>query len=64
MSDVNDALRTGGRRERTHDAQIVIKLPKSAKDLLRTAAKSQGVSDATVIRVALAEWFEKRGYRA
>lgn len=63
MSDVNDALRSGGKRARTHDAQMVIKLPASAKALLREAAESQGVSDATVVRLALAEWFERRGYR-
>ena len=63
MSDVTEALNTSGRRKRTHDAQMVIKLPASAKDLLHEAAQSQGVSDATVVRSALAEWFEKRGYR-
>ncbi len=63
MSDITDALNTSGRRKRTHDAQMVVKLPSSAKDLLRTAAQSQDVSDATIVRWALAEWFEKRGYR-
>lgn len=63
MSDVTDALNVTGRRVRTHDAQMVVKLPSSAKELLRTASETQGVSDATVVRWALAEWFEKRGYR-
>jgi hypothetical protein len=63
MSDVTEALNTGGRRKRTHDAQIVVKLPAVAKELLRVAAQSQDVSDATIVRYALAEWFEKRGYR-
>lgn len=63
MSDVTEALNTSGRRKRTHDAQMVIKLPKSAKALLRVASESQDVSDATIVRWALAEWFEKRGYR-
>lgn len=64
MSDVSDALRTGGRRVRTHDAQMVVKLPASAKALLRVAAESQNVSDATIVRLALAEFFERRGYRS
>lgn len=63
MSDVTDALNTNGRRKRTHDAQMVVKLPASAKALIHTAAESQDVSDATIVRWALAEWFEKRGYR-
>lgn len=63
MSDVTDALNATGRRKRTHDAQMVIKLPTSAKELLHVAAQSQDVSDATIVRWALAEWFEKRGYR-
>lgn len=63
MSDVTDALNTVGKRTRTHDAQMVIKLPASAKKLVRAAGEAQGVSDATIIRWALAEWFEKRGYR-
>lgn len=63
MSNVNEALRSGGKRERTHDAQIVFKLPTSAKELLHEVAVAQDVSEATVIRAALAEWFEKRGYR-
>lgn len=63
MSDVTEALNVSGRRKKTHDAQMVVKLPASAKELLRSAAQSQDVSDATIVRWALAEWFEKRGYR-
>lgn len=63
MSDITDALNSAGKRAKTHDAQMVIKLPASAKSLIRTASESQGVSDATIVRWALAEWFDKRGYR-
>lgn len=63
MSDVTDALNSAGKRTRTHDAQMVIKLPASAKTLVRKAGESQGVSDATIMRWALAEWLERRGYR-
>lgn len=63
MSNVIDALSTGGKRVRIHDAQIVTKLPASAKKLVQEVASERGVSDATIVREALAEWFEKRGYR-
>ena len=63
MSDITDALNSVGKRVRTHDAQMVIKLPASAKALIRTASESQGVSDSTIVRWSIAEWFEKRGYR-
>lgn len=63
MSSTVEALNAGGKRTKTHNAQMVIKLPAAAKDLVREVAQSQDVSDATIIRWALAEWFEKRGYR-
>lgn len=62
MSSTLDALANGGKRVKTHDAQMVIKLPQSAKDLIRQAATSQGVSEATVVRHALAEYLQRRGY--
>lgn len=56
-----DALTSGGQRAKVHDAQLVIKLPASAKDLIQKAAKESGSSDAAVVRLAIAEFFERRG---
>lgn len=64
MSTVTDSLRTGGQRARTHDAQMVTKLPKAAKALVRTVGQDQGMTDGAVVRDALAEYFERRGYLA
>lgn len=63
MPNTLDALNNGGKRVKTHDAQMVIKLPQSAKDLIKEAAAAQGVSDATVVRHALAEYLQRRGYK-
>lgn len=62
MSTTLDDLTNGGKRVRTHDAQMVIKLPSAAKDLVKAAAVAQGVSEATVVRHAIAEYLERRGY--
>lgn len=64
MSTVADSLRTGGKRARTHDAQMVTKLPARAKALVTEVATAQGVSEAAIVRDALAEYFERRGYRS
>jgi hypothetical protein len=63
MSNTLDALSNGGKRVKTHDAQMVVKLPQSAKDLIKKAATAQQVSDATIVRHALAEYLERRGYK-
>lgn len=64
MSSTIDALRTGGKRTKTHDAQMVIKLPGRAKELVGEVAAKREVSEATVVREAIAEYLERRGYRA
>lgn len=64
MSNVTDALRTGGKRTKTHDAQMVVKLPARAKELVNEVAVKREVSEATIVREALAEYLERRGYRA
>lgn len=64
MSNVIDALSTGGKRVKIHDEQMVTKVPKRAKELVKEVATERGVSDATIVREALAEYFERRGYRA
>ena len=58
------ALQGTGSRAKIMDAQMVFKLPSQVKELINKSAKDQGISDATVMRVALAEYFERRGYRA
>jgi hypothetical protein len=62
MTSTIDQLTNGGKRVKTHDAQMVTKLPKLAKDLVRQAAEHQGVTDADIVRTALAEYFQRRGY--
>ncbi len=64
MGSLSDALKTGGKRVKTHDAQVVFKLPATAKALVETIAAKRGVDAAVVYRDALAEYFEKRGYRS
>lgn len=63
MTTTIEALNSGGKRARVHNAQMVIKLPESAKDLVNTIAVKEKVSEAQVVRSALAEYFERRGYR-
>ncbi len=57
------ALRSGGKRVRIHDAQMVVKLPAAVKTLVEEIGKGREDSGATVVREALAEYLEKRGYR-
>lgn len=64
MATVADALRTGGKRAKIHDAQMVVKLPKEAKALVGTIAADRGVSEGAVVRDALAALFERLGYRS
>lgn len=64
MASTVDALRSGGKRTKTHDAQMVFKLPSSAKELVKKVAGDTGNSEGGILRDALAEYFERRGYRA
>lgn len=64
MSNALADLRTGGKRTRVHDAQLVIKLPSRAKELVKQVADGREVSEATIVRDAIAEYLERRGYRA
>jgi hypothetical protein len=57
------SLAKGRKRERINDAQIVTKLPSAVKALINEVATKDGVSDATITREALGEYFERRGYR-
>lgn len=56
------SLNVEGKRTRTHDAQMVFKLPSSAKELIRVVAEAEGVTDATIVRKAVAEYLSRRGY--
>lgn len=62
VSDAIEAVKASGKRVRVHDAQMVTKLPKALKDLVNSYAKNSGDSESGVTRLALAEFFEKRGY--
>lgn len=61
MSATMDALNGGGKRVRIHNAQMVVKMPEAAKDLIRQAAKDNNVSEATIVRWALGDYFDRRG---
>lgn len=61
MSSTLDALTSGGKRTKVHNAQLVVKLPQGARDLVTAQAGIEQVSEATVVRWALAEYFERRG---
>lgn len=63
-ANVIDSLSNGGKRAKVFDEQMVTKVPKRAKELVSEIAAKQGVSDAVIVREALAEYFERRGYRA
>lgn len=65
MGTILDSLTAGGgKRVRTHNAQIVVKLPAAAKALVEEVAESQGIPAAALHRLAIAEYLERRGYRA
>lgn len=64
MSNTIEQLTNGGKRVKTHDAQMVTKLPKAAKDLVKKVAGDLHISEADIVREALAEWFTRRGYRS
>lgn len=59
-----DALNEGHKRTKVMNAQMVLKLPQAVKDLIREQAEGSGVSDATIIRWALADYFDRRGIRS
>lgn len=63
-SDAQEALatlNTPGKRARINDAQMAFKLPSAVKDLLGEHGEANGVSEATVVRWALYDYFEKKG---
>lgn len=57
-----DAMSSGGKRVKVHDAQTVIKLPQAVKDLVNEIAGGREVSDSVVWREAMAEYLTRRGY--
>ena len=66
MSDTTtalDALNTASKRVKIHDAVLPTKLPAAVKKLVIEQAEGEGVSSSTIVRIALAEYFEKRGIK-
>lgn len=64
MTGTQEALATlnaPGKKARVHNAQMVTKLPQAVKDLINHHAEANDVSEATIVRWALADYFEKRG---
>lgn len=59
-----DELRSSAGRRRIHNTQMVLKLPAEARALISKVAENQGVSDSAIVRLAIAEYLERRGYRA
>lgn len=58
-----EALRSNSnRREKVHNAQIIAKCPQAVKDLVEGIAKEQNRSAADLVREALGDWLERRGY--
>lgn len=57
-----DAMTSGGKRVKIHDAQTVIKLPQTVKDLVSEIAGGRDVSDSVIWREAMAEYLTRRGY--
>lgn len=61
LNDALGSLATAGKRVKVHDAQVVLKVPTAVKKLVEEHAEGNAVSAATVIRWAVAEYFERRG---
>lgn len=64
MSNLISTLSSNGKRARIHDATLVTKCPKAAKALVNEIAKSRETDASVIVREALAEYFERRGYGA
>lgn len=65
MSEISAALKactTDNKRPRIHNAQMVTKCPQALKTLVNDYAKGRDQSEADIVRLALAEFFERRGY--
>jgi hypothetical protein len=58
-----DAMTGGGKRVKIHDAQAVIKLPQTVKDLVKEVADGRGVDASVIYREAVAEYLTRRGYK-
>lgn len=63
MSDLLNSLTAPNKRVKIHDAQMVNKVPKRAKELVEEIAAKREISSSAVVREALGEYFAKRGYR-
>lgn len=63
MTSLTELL-SASKRPRIMNAQIVTKVPARVKNLVAEVAADRGVYDSDIVREALAEYFEKRGYKA
>lgn len=62
MSHGLELLATKGTREVVHDAAMNFKLPASVKQLIEEYAAEKKETAAQVVRDALSDYFERRGY--
>lgn len=62
ISSSLDAMSAVGKRAKVHDAQAVFKLPTAVKELVKSVATDQGVSEAAIYKQAVAEYLTRRGY--
>lgn len=62
MSHGLELLATKGTREVVHDAAMNFKLPATVKNLVETYATEKKETAAQIVRDALSEYFERRGY--
>lgn len=47
-----------------HDADLALRIPRWVKDALDTEARSLLANSSTVVRIALAEYLQRKGYSA
>lgn len=60
--DMERALASVGRRVKTHDAILSVKVPGQVKEILKDIAKDKEVTYATVVRWAIGEYLTRRSY--
>ncbi len=57
-----DLLAAVARRPKIHDAVMNTKIPSSVKALVEQEADRRGVTPAAVVREAVGEYLQRRGY--
>lgn len=64
MGALTNSLRSGGSRQKIHNDQMMVKLPSAVKKIVENIGTETGTSASAVVRDALAEYLERRGYRS